>query len=314
MIRNSLLGALALAFFVSGCGVGADGEPVLGSAQDSLDAIDAHGNAHAEPPMLGQHAARGEQRTQRGSPNLSLHGGNVLSQTTAVTAIFWGAKWADTSDGGFVGDKQTGLAQFYSNFGGSGYANTSGEYSGADGNPVNIGATYAGEIVDTSKAPTGSPSTQAILAEVCKQISSPSPDAYYPVYTDTPRGHAGYCAWHSWGSCGGVNVQFGFFFNLDNDPGCDPQDPGTSRTQGLEALANVSGHELSETLTDPRGNGWTDSAGNENADKCAWEFLQPVVLADGSSWKTQGNWSNAAYNAGNGYVNSSGQKGCLYSR
>jgi hypothetical protein len=319
MNRNSLLGALALALSLSGCGVGADGEPVLGTEQNSLDAIDSHGNGHDEPPMLGQHNARGEGKTAGhgggSSPNLSLHGGNVLSQTTSITAIYWGAKWANPDGGSaFVADKQTGLEQFYTSFGGSSYANTSGEYAGADGNPVSIAVTYAGAIVDTTKAPSGAPSTSAILGEVCRQITTPSPNAYYPVYTDTPRGHTSYCAWHSWGSCGGVNVQFGFFFSLDNDPGCDPQDPGTDRSQGLEALANVSGHELSETLTDPRGNGWTDNSGNENADKCAWEFLQPVTLADGSSWKIQGNWSNAAYDGGVGYPNSSGQKGCLYSR
>jgi hypothetical protein len=44
------------------------------------------------------------------------------------------------------------------------------------------------------------------------------------LYTDVPRGNTGYCAYHSSGSCGGVPVQFGFFFKLDGDPGCDPQD------------------------------------------------------------------------------------------
>ena len=112
-----------------------------------------------------------------------------------------------------------------------------------------------------------------------------------------------------------MNIQFGFFFKLDGDTGCDPKDTTSGRSQGLAALANVTGHELSEAVTDPRGNGWTDAAGSENSDKCAWKFDQPVTLFDGSVWKIQGNWSNVAYNAGAtgpGFPNSSGQKGCLY--
>jgi hypothetical protein len=97
-----------------------------------------------------------------------------------------------------------------------------------------------------------------------------------------------------------VPVQFGFFFKLDGDAGCDPGDTASGHTQGLAALANVSGHELSEAVTDPRNGGWWDTSGAENADKCAWTFDGLVTLG-GEQWKIQGNWSNAAYNARSGY-------------
>jgi len=81
----------------------------------------------------------------------------------------------------------------------------------------------------------------------------------------------------------------------------------------LAALANVSGHELSEARTDPDSPGaWFDSSGQENGDKCAWTFNVPsVTFSNGTQWKIQGEWSNAAYTAGTGYPNSAGQKGCL---
>src|SRR5204863_9002121 len=130
---------------------------------------------------------------------------------------------------------------------------------------------------------------------------------YYPVYSDRGRGNAGYCAWHSWGTIGGVPVQFAFFFNLDSDPGCDPGGASGGHSQGLAPLGNVSGHELSEALTDPQLNAWYDSSGAENADKCAWTFGSRLVsFKNGTSWKIQGNWSNAAYNNGAGY-----QRGCI---
>ena len=79
------------------------------------------------------------------------------------------------------------------------------------------------------------------------------------------------------------------------------------------ALANVTAHEVSEARTDPASPGaWYDQQGAENGDKCAWTFGAPyVTFPDGSKWKLQGEWSNAAYNAQTGYPNSSGQKGCL---
>ncbi|HEV8105717.1 MAG TPA: hypothetical protein VGP69_18445, partial [Gaiellaceae bacterium] len=71
--------------------------------------------------------------------------------------------------------------------------------------------------------------------------------------------------------------------------------------EGLAALANVSGHELSEALTDPHGDAWFDSSGAENADKCAWTFSGTPVKLGTTSWKIQGNFSNAAYAAHSGY-------------
>jgi hypothetical protein len=179
---------------------------------------------------------------------------------------------------------------------------------------VSPATTHLGHIIDTSAAAGGSRSS-TILAEVCKVIKSPESAGagYYAVYTDLPRRHASYCAWHSYGQCGGVPVQFAFFWKLDGDPGCDPQSAVPNESQGLAALANVSGHELSEARTDPASPGaWYDSSGAENGDKCAWTFNVPYVkFSNGSEWKIQGEWSNNAYNSGTGYPNSSGQNGCV---
>ena len=241
---------------------------------------------------------------------MTYHGGKIMP-TAIMHAIFWGPSWSNAT---FAGDKISGLDIWYSGFSGSNYAKTSDEYTGSNGT-VGATTTYQGHYIDTSKA-TGGNSTSAILAEVCKVIGTgdSSGNGYYPVYTDVKRGNAGYCAWHSSGTCGGKVVQFGFFFNLDGDPGCDPADTTTGHSQGLAALANVTAHELSEARSDPASPGaWYDSSGAENGDKCAWTFNVPsvVFVNNGSKWKLQGEWSNAAYNAGTGYPNSSAQKGCL---
>jgi len=238
---------------------------------------------------------------------MTYHGG-VIMPSTVSEAIYWGPSW---NNSGFVGDKITGLDSWYTGFSNSNYAKTSDEYTGSNGQ-VGPSVTNNGHVIDLSTAANGS-STSAIVAEVCKEIKSPVSNGFYPVYVDVPRGNAGYCAYHTFGSCSGVTVQVAFFFDLDGDPGCDPQDTSGLHSQGLAALANVSGHELSEARTDPDSPGaWYDRRGQENGDKCAWTFNVPLVtFSNGTQWKIQGEWSNNAYNTGTGYPNSSGQPGCL---
>ncbi len=283
----------------------ADGAPVR-----VFPTRDEHEKASARLALRG--------RPGGGSPDMTYHGGKIMT-TSHTVAIFWGAGWGDAT---FVGDKFTGLDDFYAGFGGSPYQNTNTEY---DGLGLFVGTTsqYLGRVVDTSAGPSRAPKTSTILAEVCKiasTVGNPAPDpdgnSYYAVYTDLKRGHAGYCAWHSSGTCNGSPVQFAFFFNLDGDAGCDPGDDPTvtGNSQGLAALANVSGHELSEALTDPSSpSAWYDSSGAENADKCAWTFGQPYVTLGSHKFKIQGNWSNAAYDGNQGYTDPSSGfvRGCI---
>lgn len=273
------------------------------STINEMDVRSAH-----EPPLMGIHWAREFAHTARTrrSPDMTWHNGAIMT-SSAVSVIYWGTSWTSSDP------KVAGLQSFYQGYSNSSYAKTSDEYTGTNGQ-VAPSNSYGGYFIDTAPA-TGGNQVSPILAEVCKVIPSPVSNGYYPVYTDVKRGSAGYCAWHSYGTCGSTPVQIAFFFDLDGDPGCDPQDTQTGHPQGLAALANVSAHELSEARTDPRNGGWYDSSGNENGDKCAWTFNVPYVsFSNGSVWKVQGEWSNNAYNSGTGYPNSSGQKGCLDGR
>ena len=308
---------LALSFLV--CSTLALGQAASSNAPQDLSTL----NGQSQPPMWGIHWARGfeplaraneaqsGQAGRRRSPNMTYHGGKIMP--TAVTKnIFWGTSW-----GTYSGDKITGMDSWYDGFSGSNYAKTSDEYTGTNGQVGSI-VTHQGHIIDTSTG-SGGNNTSVILAEVCKEVTAglitpdPSGNGYYAVYSDVKRGNAGYCAYHSAGTCGGKALQFAFFFNLDGDPGCDPQSTVSGESQGLAAIANVSGHELSEARTDPASPGaWYDSSGEENGDKCAWTFNVPsVAFTNGTKWNIQGEWSNAAYTAGTGYPNSSGQRGCL---
>jgi hypothetical protein len=268
----------------------AEGGPSNVKSAEAFGIIWEHGNGNEN----GNAGGNSKGRPQR-NVNLLYHGGPVQTGTTKVFPIYWGSSW------GSPGDKISGLDSFYSGVSGSAYAGTNTEYTNGAGQHVSSSVSFNGDSVDTTAAPSGAPSTTQILQEVARRYPSPTAGAYYPVYIDQPRGNTGYCAWHSSGTINGTQVQFGFFFNLDGDGGCDPQSTGPG-SQGLKALANVSGHELSEMLTDPQLNAWYDQQGEENSDKCAWTWSGTVAIG-GQSWKIQGNWSNAAATARTGYAN-----------
>jgi hypothetical protein len=231
--------------------------------------------------------------------NMTYNGGSVLTSNKTM-AIFWGA-WSNP------GDKITGLDSFFSGFGGSGIAQVADQYSS-----ITSSSTYLGHQLDTSAVPSKALTVAQAVAEGCKITgNNPDPSALYLIYTSTAAGSVKYCAWHSWGSCAnGASIQVAYMPNIDGIAGCDPGDTSGLHSQGLAALANVTSHELMETITDPRGNAWYDSAGNEIGDKCAWAFDGLRTLTNGSQWLLQGEWSNSAYTAGAGFANTSGQKGC----
>jgi hypothetical protein len=310
-----LLFASLVAF--SGCGGADDGtlDPATGEVASALEGNDMNGAPeHVHFQKGFTHGGGG------GSALMNYYGGGVLV-TDKTMAIFWGTEWNTPS---FAGDKITGIDQFFTNFGGSEYASTGDEYyqsvSGVKTH-VTSGSTYLGHVIDASTAPAKALTTTTAVAEACA-ITGNNPDAsaLYLIYTSTGAGNVNYCAWHSWGTCSnGALIQVAYMPNLDGIAGCDPQDTVTGHSQGLAALANVTAHETMETLTDPRGRSWFDRSGNENGDKCAWSF--PITatnlyglstLVDGSQWKLQMEWSNAAYTAGTGLANLSGQKGCIY--
>jgi hypothetical protein len=277
MLAVLVVAAISLASVVAAVGAKASGGPPAIAA----------GPAHGYVPSRDAHANTG---THGHVSPLQYHGGPVQTATANhdVYPIFWGAAWS-----GSYSSTESGIATtFYGGLGDSSYASTNSEYTNLSGSHVTPSATPHSAKNDTSAAPSSAPSTSQVLAEVAKEYPAPVAGGYYPVYSDQPRGSAGYCAWHSSGAINGVEVQIAFFFSLYNDPGCSPDYPNASPQ--LKALGNVSGHEWSEMETDPQLNAWYDQQGNENADKCAWKFNGTQHFSNGSTWTIQGNWSNQA--------------------
>jgi serine protease len=133
-----------------------------------------------------------------------------------------------------------------------------------------------------------------------------SPHNTHPDGFNTPSGN--WCAWHDYNgdttlTGGAASSPYGdiAFTNMPyvTDAGSSCGQNFVNGSAGtLDGVTIVNGHEFSETITDqnPAG-GWTDSSGEENADKCAWILpgqpggAQDVAFATGS-FAMQSTWSN----------------------
>jgi hypothetical protein len=303
-LSSILFASLSLSLSLAACAV------------DDIDDVDVSSVDQAVTGELGLHGApEPHEMSRRGagkpggggtSPLLKYKSPGPVLVATKTAAVFWGPQWSNPA---FAGDKITGLDAFFEGFGGSQFANTNTEYTHKDGRYVTNAATYQGHTFDTSSPPTKALTVSQAVAEACKMAgSSPDPDTVYFIYTSTTAGHVSYCAWHSAGTCNGVTIQVAYMPNIDGIAGCDPADTTTGHSQPLAALANVTAHELSEAITDPHLDAWQDSGGSENSDKCAWRWDGNVTLSNGTEWKLQMNWSNAAYNAN---VSHGGTRGCI---
>lgn len=227
------------------------------------------------------------RKTSGTNEDLTDHGGPILDGPVAYT-IYWG----DQSQ--FPADLQRALTEFFQGLGGSGYVNILTQYL-----PTVVDTSLGASAVDTSAPPSQDrgPSVSTIVGEACKVIDAGAlpldSSAIYFVATSTFPSKESYCAWHSYGKCGGVTIPVVYLPNLADTSGCRASTSENPFSVPAQSMANAAAHETAESITDPQSSAWYDSSGYEVADKCAWRFTSPVAL-NGVSWELQELWSNSA--------------------
>ena len=223
-------------------------------------------------------------------PPLKDHHGR-LDATANLYAIWWGDPNA------WPADTQPGLTDFLTNLGSSPYAHVAQQYLRG----ATLHMTLAGTFVDPSPAPTTEPNTTSIAAEIANVLAAngqvPDPAGIYVVFTASfARGskYPGYCAWHTNATIGGVTIAEAYMPNLTGMLGCGVMFlDENSYSATTRALANVTAHEVMESVTDPIPyTGWLDRRKQEIADKCAWQFGSTSLIGS-TQWLIQSEWSNA---------------------
>ena len=98
-----------------------------------------------------------------------------------------------------------------------------------------------------------------------------------------------YCGFHTHATLNGADIKYAFVGNPDRCPcGCEIQTTGPNSPStgvgGADGMINVLSHEQFEAITDPDLNAWFDASGNEDSDKCNFNFgavitCNPTALA-----------------------------------
>src|SRR4051794_11229894 len=270
--------------------------------------------------------------------NLLYHGGPIMQTSTTYT-IYWAptgqtmsANYRSIIDG-FYQDVAAASGQSSSV-----YASDVQYYMGSSPKVfIQNSSTFGGSFVDTTTpipagtcggqygapiAPhlTGCVTDVQVQNEIEHVLSvtgwTPGPSKLFVLFTPRSVGscasvfgtcaYTTYCAYHSdyldaQGDVLYANQPYSETTQLAIGAVCDSgQHPNGD---WADATLNVASHEHNEAITDPNGNAWFDSVGDENGDKCAWTFGTPLgstgygqynqVIGTGKYY-LQEEWSNAA--------------------
>jgi hypothetical protein len=279
----------------------------------------APGTMNPAGKIRGVVPAHGQKSRQPGSNNLSYHGGPVM-HVNKVYAIYWfpaGSTFDATYQtviNTYFGDvaAASGLASnvYYSDT----------QYYDATGQ-IQYSSSFATPIVDANAFPANGCRDRytsicltdgQLQNEIQKVISANklTPSLSTEFFMFTPKGVGScagsscafsyYCAYHSQIGTGSNAVLYAnmpYAMTVPSACGSGESPNGSD----ADSTINVVSHEHNETITDPLGTAWFDNSGNEDGDKCAWNFGAPLggaagaeynQLINGDRYYLQQEWSN----------------------
>jgi hypothetical protein len=228
----------------------------------------------------GVPGAAGKPGAARTSSNgIDYHGGPVV--TAGVNAyIIWYGNWSGT--GSNTAATVNLVEHFINTLGNTPYENINTTYGDNTGN-VSGNLTLGGAIFDTGSQGTRL-SNSRLSSIVTRSFSNglpKDPNGVYLVLTSSNVSEQGFCSqfcgFHTAQTLSGTDIKWAFVGNPDRCPsGCEiqttgPNSPATG-VGGADGIINVITHESEEAITDPDLNAWFDSSGNEDADKCNFNF------------------------------------------
>ena len=263
------------------------------------------GHAAFRPPIHSMpNVARSRGRQHANAEPITYHGGPVMTGKVNVYAIWYG-DWATRAR------RRAILTDFMQHLA-SPYWNINRTFPSASGLVVDAQPVLAGQLDDKGSVGTKQLSDAQIQQVVTSAISRAAlpndPNGIYLVLTSSAVTKAGflseYCGWHSYARVGATAIKFGFI----GDPSgpkvrsCSPQSVSPNGDTGADAMASTIFHELDETVTDPTMRGWRTARGEENADRCAWQYGKVYKSAGGVAnmrlgardYLIQLNWLNSA--------------------
>ena len=218
---------------------------------------------------------------------ITNHGGPVITGTIGIYIIWYG-NWNQTNGSDNATGKQI-VRDFCNNIGNSPYFNINQSYTGVTGSVL-----FRGETTDsgTSKRLTDN-NIQTIVKNSITSGRLPydANGVYFLLTSSDVTASSGfctqYCGWHTYANATSTlgKIRYSFVGNANRClTSCAAQSTSPNGNPGVDGMLSVLAHELEEAASDPDLNAWYDSAGAENADKCAWTFGHFQFQAPNGSW------------------------------
>jgi hypothetical protein len=210
-------------------------------------------------------------------PPITYHGGLTLTgPTMTVHTIYYGNKFAASTS--------TVLNAYYAGLGASHWWSITNDYFA---HPVGV---VGGSSLMLPTYPSGTTINGRLLTSIVSSAITGSHIGFgnnteiYVFLMDKSVRYSGmctqWCGFHSYYIPAGHGAQPVYVVIVGSAAACPSacsvlsSNGNNSPNANFEAdsFVNIISHELSETVTDPQGTAWYDSAGEENSDKCAWTF------------------------------------------
>jgi hypothetical protein len=226
-----------------------------------------------------------------GNLSIAYHGGHILAQPINLYYIFYG-DWSQEANTFAL------LQSLGQNIGSSPYFAINSVYTNSCGQHVSTSVNLAGMLFDQGSQTNniGGNTTQIVSASIGPGAFPADPNGIYLVLT-APNVTEQYfctaaCGYHGSMDVNGTRIQYAFIGNARTQcpTECISSFFGNVTTfpneSGADGMANVIAHELSETATDPWGEAWFDSDGQETGDKCNLFFGSTYTSANGGTANT----------------------------
>ena len=268
-------------------------------------------NPDAQPELMEQARPTGQQVVT--GNGINYHGGPVLHGNPVPIYIIWYGNWNGTGSNTMA---TVSLVEHWANtVGNTPYENINTTYADNTGN-VTGNLTLGGAIFDTGSQGTRL-SNSKLSNIVNRSFTNGLPkdtNGVYVVISASNISEQGFCSsfcgFHTAQSLGGTDIKWAFVGNVDRCPsGCEAQTTGPNSPAtgvgGADGIINTLTHETEEAITDPDLNAWFDSSGNEDADKCNFNFGAVSRCNANGLCSAAGTSASAAYNqtfGGNNYL------------
>jgi len=243
---------------------------------------------------------------------INYHGGPVMKGTPNIYLIWYG-NWNST--GSNTAATRSLVEHFVMTLGNTPYELINSTYGDNAGNVSGNLAFGRSTIVSSTRNLTDARLRTTVSNALTSGALPTDANGVYMVLSSSNINETSgfctqYCGFHTHATLNGVDIKYAFVGNPDRCPsGCEAQTTGPNSPAtgvgGADGMINIITHESEEAITDPDLNAWFDANGEEDADKCNFNFGTTSTCTATSVCSASGKAAAAKFNqtfGGNSYL------------